>query len=578
MSIPIAAVVVASPTRRSIALHAYVSIEKPGQRRGERFVAQSGINGCIPEFAEKQMRDNRKRWGKDGTRHVTNKHGKVVTEGAYVQAYHVVQSFARDGAGGRDPKDPDAREEAHELGILLARSVAGPGRLATVTTQIDGRTGCIHNHIVIDSVDKRLGASFDSSIVKHSELVARHDRLLLEAGYEQLNTHGKGRERQERSELRGLARYRAWEVDKHGPEPFSVAELKHRVRETLDDKSFTGWGEFEAAALSRGVLVERRGEGGRGVTYAMLRDCDEHGSAKLPVSSSDRRRASKLGTDFTMDAVESAMERNRQIAAQQTIVHAPPQSVLDAVLAAYPGVRNTQLDDIFAETPEGRRHLTSTRSIAAPAPASGVTSSAETDGPSKPPGPPIAVGTDTMHERTPIPQRTRRSSAPESPAEAPYAEDNEPLISPMYRSRLRGVQATTTQGRKRIDHLAQLDEDSSRRLAAGGRLDEDRLRELRIGPRDLAGYGALMDPGVFVELERRQEKAAHAKRLYEDGQVDEAMRVRKQIRGGDYSVAGLEPSASMPTPTDRDELYRRHPELRNGDATAHDAGGEREHS
>ena len=113
---PIAAVVMSSPTRNSARLIAYALTEKDGQAKGDRFVAASGINGCIPEFAEGQFRDNRKRWRKDGTRTVKVQWGtdkvtgqptyRDVTEGAYVQAYHVIQSFARDGAGRSTPTIP----------------------------------------------------------------------------------------------------------------------------------------------------------------------------------------------------------------------------------------------------------------------------------------------------------------------------------------------------------------------------------------------------------------------------------------------------------------------------------------
>lgn len=194
---PIAAVVMSSPTRNSARLIAYALTEKDGQAKGDRFVAASGINGCIPEFAEGQFRDNRKRWRKDGTRTVKVQWGtdkvtcqptyRDVTEGAYVQAYHVIQSFARDGAGALDPDDPDDWEEGHRLGQELARSLAGDHRRALVVTQVDGKTGCVHNHIVIDSIDKATGKSFASSNVKHSVLSKTHDAVLAAQGYEQRN-------------------------------------------------------------------------------------------------------------------------------------------------------------------------------------------------------------------------------------------------------------------------------------------------------------------------------------------------------------------------------------------------------
>lgn len=319
MTEPIAAVVLSSSSRRSQALNTYVSTEKAGQAEGERFVAASGINGCIPELAEKQMRDNRKRWGKNGTRVVDGPTGKI-TEGQFIQAYHVIQSFARDGLGALDPDDPNDWEKAHELGVQLAREVAGKTRLATVHTQIDGKTGCVHNHIVIDSIDKTTGRSFDSSNVNHKILVERHDRMLAESGYEQVNEYPqegttKSAEKVEKSELRGLAKHQQWEAgNRKDPEPFSVAVLKSRIRSALAEETFTTFDEFVDVADDHDVEAEQRGESGRGITYAMQRlerwETDEY----LSVSKSDRRRASKLGRDFMMDAVEAAIQRNIDLA------------------------------------------------------------------------------------------------------------------------------------------------------------------------------------------------------------------------------------------------------------------------
>lgn len=329
MAEPIKAIVVASASRNSAALNNYVRDEKEGQAKGERFVAASGINGCIPELAEKQMRDNRKRWGKNGSREVLKKYGtdeagsdvnKRVTEGAFVQSYHVIQSFARDGIGGLDPSHSGEWEKAHDLGVELARKVADKHRLATVHTQLDGKTGCIHNHIVIDSVDKATGRSFDSAQVKHSALVAAHDGMLAEQGYEQAVEYApkgtaKGAVKVEKSELRGLAKHQAWEAgDGTEPEPFSVAVLKHRIREALAEESFTHLEAFLDVAISHGVLADERGQGGRGITYAMMRD-DGLSGEWLEVSPGDRRRASKLGRDFMMDAVEEAIERNKALEA-----------------------------------------------------------------------------------------------------------------------------------------------------------------------------------------------------------------------------------------------------------------------
>lgn len=294
--------------------------EKKGQAQGDRFVAASGVHGAIPEFAEKQFRDNRKRWVKDGTRTVKVRSGtdattgeplyRDATEGAYVQAYHVIQSFARDGEGALDPEDPQAWEEAHQLGQEFARELAGRGRRAIVVTQIDGTTGCIHNHIVLDSIDRTTGKSFASSNVKHSVLAGTHDALLTKHGYEQINErHSTGWRLQEKSEERGLAKHREWLAsDRSGVEPFSVAVLKDRIETVLGDTTYTDFDGYAEALAKVGVQVEKRGEKGRGLTYEML--CEGPDGEYVRSSPSRRRRAGRLGRFAMLGEVEKVIERN----------------------------------------------------------------------------------------------------------------------------------------------------------------------------------------------------------------------------------------------------------------------------
>src|SRR5699024_5990931 len=201
MAEPVAAVVMSSSTRNASRLNNYVRKQKKGQAE-ERFVGAAGINGASPRYADRQMRDNRKHGdedgarlgegrngatrgeGRDGMRLREARDGERIVEGEPVPAYHVTQSCAREGDGALDPDGPEDREKALQLGVALAEKVAGATRYATVHTQIDGRSGCIHNHIVIDSIDKTNGRSFDSSNVKHAVLVKTHDDMLRELGYE----------------------------------------------------------------------------------------------------------------------------------------------------------------------------------------------------------------------------------------------------------------------------------------------------------------------------------------------------------------------------------------------------------
>ena len=361
MSERVAAVVMASPTRNVSRLNRYVRQQKEGQT-DDRFVAASGINGCSTRYADQQMRDNRKRWAKDGQRVVTDNDGKQIFEGEYVHAYHVIQSFARDGEGALNPEDTDDWENAHDLGRELAKRVAGESRYATVHTQIDGKTGCIHNHLVIDSIDRQTGRSFDSSHVKHAELVKTHDGMLRELGYEQVNEYpepgvAKTAVKLEKSELRGLQKHKAWEADgRDGAEPFSVAVLKDRISGTLEQDDFTDFESFARAARANGVDAEERG---KGVSYAMLR-LGPDGADYMPIATSDKRRASKLGRDFEKTAIEAAIERNIEAEKQRAKAPKVPErelpvdpvaSRLDAIMADVPA-QEAALDDVMLLEPE----------------------------------------------------------------------------------------------------------------------------------------------------------------------------------------------------------------------------------
>lgn len=323
------AIVTASATRTVDALINYALNDKPDQQ-GERYVMASGVGGLLVSVAKQQMRDVRKKWGKD-------------KPGAFVHAYHVIESFAK---GELDPDDPDSWMTAQRLGRALAED-RFPGRHVLVVTQRDGRSRCIHNHIIVSSIETKTGKSLNSSIVMHSRLVEAHERVLEAEGFEQradlkqvFSDATERRERGEpsglrradstqRSELREFQRYILWEANNeiandfgapHTPEPFSLTVLKSNIERTLADPTAVDWVSFVGVGRRHGVRIEQRGKKGRGISYGMLREQPD-GTLAEP-SASDRRRSSTLGTSFEMDAVERALARNDS--AQQAGVVAAP--------------------------------------------------------------------------------------------------------------------------------------------------------------------------------------------------------------------------------------------------------------
>lgn len=333
MSEPIAAVVVASPTRTMDALTSYVSNRKKGAKQ-DRWLFQSGINGAQPQFFAAQARRNRTQFGKNGTHTVQrtykNQYGsttKSVTEGNYINGYHVIQSFARDGEGGLDPKDPAAALMAHERGMELAREISGPNRMATVTTQVDGRTGCVHNHIIVDAVDMTNGKSLRSQVVTHKRLRETNDRVLERAGYRNLNPKtGRAKDRKGPAELREAQAHAKWEAEhsksslgelekgQNGDEPFSQVVLKSRIAQAMADPRAVDAQSFQRIAKDDyGVDVRMTNVGGRrGISYQMVRRTSD-GQVREP-QPGDRRKGSTLGQDFSRATVDTSLVLNARAA------------------------------------------------------------------------------------------------------------------------------------------------------------------------------------------------------------------------------------------------------------------------
>lgn len=580
MATPIAAVVLASPSRKSVRLHTYVSTEKEGQKKGDRFVAQSGLNGCIPEFAERQFRDNRKRWGKNADRTV-ERGGRRFVEGQYVQAYHLIQSFARDGVGALDPASSDDWEKAHELGMLLAKRVAGEGRMATVTTQIDGKTGCLHNHIVIDSVDKLTGRSFDSAGVKHKLLAAAHDEVLKDAGYEQVNTLTNGAVKVEKSELRAAAKHAEWEADPtSSAEPFSVAVLKKRIREAMSSPRSFDLGMFMRECHRLGVDVQRStARNGQGLSYRMMRLEDADQGTYLPPARGDVRRAAKLGTEFTMDAVQAAIVRNvnaprqHQATTTQPTTPVPDKSEKTAPSASAAGMAST--DDLtekstsYAAAPDMPVPASTPLPQAAKKanPLADLWSDWEADRPQRtaqimadlglgksleqidaekaaeaPQEAPEPVAVTEVREQVSEPVEDEKNAVFATATDLPTAPASTPLpqaADKPYRSRLWEFESDTPSALERAHRLAAYEEIAVPLLEAGERLDDSVLTSIGVRESVMKKLGPFMNSDFREQLEMRAKKLTLARKLHEGNMQPAAKRLRAEVAAGVYETVAV---------------------------------------
>ena len=120
----------------------------------DRRMFVSGIN-CSKSLAYEQMTAVKQRFGE---------RGKVV-------AYHGYQSFA---AGEITP------QEAHEIGIEIARRMWGKDFQIVVTTHLNSSN--THNHFIINATSFRNGRKFRNSIAQHREFREISDEVCRERG------------------------------------------------------------------------------------------------------------------------------------------------------------------------------------------------------------------------------------------------------------------------------------------------------------------------------------------------------------------------------------------------------------
>ncbi|WP_046467928.1 relaxase/mobilization nuclease domain-containing protein, partial [Staphylococcus cohnii] len=128
----------------------------------ERVLAKGGNNLSNVDDAIYQMRLVQKAYGK---------------ENGYVQAYRITQSFAEDELS---KDNPDDIQKANEMGVKFAKK-AYPNNQVAVYTQADGKSGHLHNHIIVNAV------CLDGRSLRSTE---RHFKTIAKANDEVLKENG----------------------------------------------------------------------------------------------------------------------------------------------------------------------------------------------------------------------------------------------------------------------------------------------------------------------------------------------------------------------------------------------------
>lgn len=346
----------------------------------------SAIGAPVIRF-EDYVEVNRVRWGKGGVRPkivraadgktvldedgqpsvMRTPSGDLVYESKYVQGYALVQSFSKDEL---DPNDPASWERSQELAHALVKD-RFPGHMALIATEVNGRSGLVHNHIIVDAISSVDGKSIDSNLVTHSRLAVEHDRILAEHGFAQSaemaaktaelaarreQVHKAVRQQpgfdalspnqqkrqllaaenamrahrdetltpEKKREQRRQREFELYELNERErenlralggytvqPERFSEIVLESRIRDVLGDPRATSWEALSELGERYGVVIDRRGSD---VRYAMLRERED---GSIIAGRTDTRRGKGLGEGYRIEDVERAFVQNAEQTAER---------------------------------------------------------------------------------------------------------------------------------------------------------------------------------------------------------------------------------------------------------------------
>lgn len=219
------------------------------------------------------------------------KHWKRADKRMKIELIRVTQSFSKEEL---DPSKAEDILKAHEIGLATGKQLAGKDRQFVCATQIDGKSGLIHSHIMINNVDT----------VKHKCIAERmtheHVKQVSDREIERANVtldygekHDTSYTQTERNRKQNN-KY-VWKDD-----------LRDRIRSAMEDS--TNFKEFEQALGFCGVSLRK----GKHLTYT-LDDVSEYikSEGKQPKRKLSGR-AKSLGEEFDEGYVKKVFAQNIQ--------------------------------------------------------------------------------------------------------------------------------------------------------------------------------------------------------------------------------------------------------------------------
>lgn len=220
--------------------------------------------------------------------------GQQITQsyGRKVQAFSYVQSFSRDEFDIRKPEDV---QTVNDLGFELAQRMH-PEAHTLVVTHIDGKGGCLHNHIVILNHNQQTGTALRGYQLAR-QVRAANDQLMKEHGLKVVTSNRRKTSQREywldRKSKLGRNDWETW--------------LKNTLDWIIARENPTSLEDYTRKCAARHIIVKQTDHDGHtGLVYHVrVRRADKNGKPVTdrngrPLTRTRRRKASKLGDGYTI--------------------------------------------------------------------------------------------------------------------------------------------------------------------------------------------------------------------------------------------------------------------------------------
>lgn len=276
------------------------------------------------------------------------------------QMLRLVISYSRNEL---DPDNPADILKADEIGQKIVNKYY-PNRQAVVFTQIDGKSGLVHTHILISDVELETYKGCENRLYKAKYVEKIVDKTIEESGI--TLDYGQGMSKEEWKESKKGTKNRDTYTERNARAKGQYVwkdDLKARISSCM--ASCTSEAQFIDEMKKNGVLVEihdekttKKKDGStktreKYYTYTLTDTSQFPDGQKVPENR--KARSNKLGTDYDVKTIFATLQRNKE---QEEQGAQQKHSVIDAVEphdGAKP-VNNTEIPDNMQNMHHGAKN------------------------------------------------------------------------------------------------------------------------------------------------------------------------------------------------------------------------------